>query len=109
MDIVFAAKTNHHQVEQLRPNQNGEDHSGHLRRLAHHRAQNARAEQGPTGIEQPKERIEIGGLSDEKRNPAFHGHRILPHTQIKIHPDQEHNHQCKGRTDDDLGRFILIF
>ena len=36
LDVVLAAEGDHHQVQKLRPDQDGEDHRGHLGRFAHH-------------------------------------------------------------------------
>ncbi len=77
LDVVLAAKGDHHKVQQLRADQDGEDHRGHLGRLAHHRRQHARGEQDPAGEQQPEQRKEIGDLGDEEGDPVFEADTLV--------------------------------
>ena len=108
LDIVFPTKADHHQVQQLRPDQDGEHHRGHFGGFAHNRGQNTRGVQDPAAEQQTEHRIEIGTIRHKEGKPAFKAHPFLIDTQVKVDADQNRDDDCQGGPDDHLGASVLV-
>ncbi len=105
---MLTTERDHHKVQQLRSDQDGKHHRGHLGRFAHNRCQNPAGEQHPAAIEQAEEGIEIGELGKGKGNPGFKADGFLSNPQIEIHPDQDTDQDRESGPDHDLARLVLV-
>ena len=86
---MLPTKTDDHEVQQLRADEDRKHHRSDLGRLAHHRAKHTGGVEDPAGEQQPEERVEIGRVGQEEGGPAFGADVVKIDPQIEIHPDQD--------------------
>ena len=105
---MLATKGDHHQVQELRADEDGKDHRGHLGRFPHDGAQNLTTQQHVAAVEDAEHREEIGTIGCKEGHVAFKGHLRLVDAQIKVDANQDHHNDREARPDDQLAGFLLI-
>ena len=108
LDVMLPAERDHHEVQKLRCDQDGKDHTGDLRRLAHRRAENAGLVQDPAAVKQTEEGVEIRRIRRKEADPAFGADIFKVDPQVKVDADQDHDRHREGGIDDDLAGFVLF-